>query len=346
MRPKITVIPPKTIVAEGKSGEVEKTVAKETDAAKVWKALEVTKASKFVKVTGGDLPVIEHTDPKAQVENPTAQHTGPIQTDTVKSTTGESAGGVHTGGGVKNVTAGGGNTGGSGVDTRKGASEKRPRQPSSIRDEDTLGDIYYKTYDESRTNELHTPVWSLKQGDTFAEFGACREWMMWAFPQADIKLQEDRATFHKEKKSEEWGLQGLKKKLQASEDLLAEERRNWRVPCDNDNKKMYAARTKITNLEAQVKELKKSEASYKEKYEEAKSHRERVEVDLSPQILRKDRDLAGKDTEIAKLKRQLREAQEGLEAEKQKTESLEVDLIAEKVKAETAEEARKVSMRP
>ncbi|MFS7913793.1 hypothetical protein Hanom_Chr02g00145871 [Helianthus anomalus] len=157
-RPKITVIPPKTIVAEGKSGEVEKTVAKETDAAKAGKALEVTKAPKFVKVTGGHLPVIERTDPEAQVENPTTQHTGPIQTDTVKSTTGESAGGGHTGGGVKNATSGGGNAGGSGIDTRKGALGKRPRQPSRIRAEDTLGDIYYKTYDESRTNELHAPV--------------------------------------------------------------------------------------------------------------------------------------------------------------------------------------------
>ncbi|KAJ0670395.1 hypothetical protein HanOQP8_Chr13g0473691 [Helianthus annuus] len=78
-----------------------------------------------------------------------------------------------------------------------------------------------------------------------------------------------------------------------------------RVACDNKNKKMFAARTKITNLEAQVTGLKKSEADFKEKYEEAKSHSERVEVELNAQILCKDRDLAGKDTKIAELKRRL-----------------------------------------
>ncbi|KAM0027658.1 hypothetical protein Hdeb2414_s0019g00542761 [Helianthus debilis subsp. tardiflorus] len=67
-------------------------------------------------------------------------------------------------------------------------------------------------------------------------------------------------------------------------------------------------------------------------------------VDLSAQILSKDRDLAGKDAEIAELKRCLREAQEGMEVEKEKTKSLEIDLTAEKVKAETAEEAHKVSI--
>ncbi|MFS7929376.1 hypothetical protein Hanom_Chr04g00331821 [Helianthus anomalus] len=56
---------------------------------------------------------------------------------------------------------------------------------------------------------------------------------------------------------------------------------------------------------------------------------------LIESVLR-DRDLAGKDVEIAELKRRLFEAQE-------KNESLEIDLIAEKVKADTAEEARKAA---
>ncbi|MFS7995854.1 hypothetical protein Hanom_Chr12g01122951 [Helianthus anomalus] len=155
------------------------------------------------------------------------------------------------------------------------------------------------------------------------------------------------AKLFEQKKSEDWGLQGLKKKLQVSEDTLAEEHQKWGLACDNNNKKMFSMRTKITNLEARIEELKKSEADYKDKYEEAKSHRERIEgllVDLSAQIISKDRDLTSKDAEIAELKRRLREAQEGLEAEKQKNESMEIDLAAEKVKAETAEEARKVSL--
>ncbi|MFS8020249.1 hypothetical protein Hanom_Chr15g01413321 [Helianthus anomalus] len=56
-------------------------------------------------------------------------------------------------------------------------------------------------------------------------------------------------------------------------------------------------------------------------------------------------------TETFELKRRLHEAQEGLEAEKkileaerQKTDSLEINLVAEQVKAETAEEAHKVSL--
>ncbi|MFS7998844.1 hypothetical protein Hanom_Chr12g01158821 [Helianthus anomalus] len=153
------------------------------------------------------------------------------------------------------------------------------------------------------------------------------------FEQARIKLQEDRASFNKEKKSEEWGLQGLKKKLQASKDLLAEEHKNWCAACENDNKKMHDVRTKIANLEVQVEGLKKSEEDFKAKYEEGKSHRERVEVDLSAQINNKDCDLAGKDAEIAELKRRMRESHKGLEAEKQKTDSLEIDLIAERSKA-------------
>ncbi|MFS7968850.1 hypothetical protein Hanom_Chr09g00802351 [Helianthus anomalus] len=79
---------------------------------------------------------------------------------------------------------------------------------------------------------------------------------------------------------------------------------------------MHVAHTKITNFEPQVEGLKKYEADLKAKYEEAKSHRERVEVDLSAQIISKDMDLAGKDAKIVELKCRLREAHEGLDAEK------------------------------
>ncbi|KAM0066732.1 hypothetical protein Hdeb2414_s0002g00052481 [Helianthus debilis subsp. tardiflorus] len=109
---------------------------------------------------------------------------------------------------------------------------------------------------------------------------------------------------------------------------------------------MFAARTNMTNRKARVDSLTKFEADYKERYEEAKSHRVRVEVlqvELSQQLIGKDKDLAGKDVEIAELQHLLHEAQENLEAEKQKNDSLEIDLAAERVKAETEEEACKVS---
>ncbi|KAM0064619.1 hypothetical protein Hdeb2414_s0003g00105121 [Helianthus debilis subsp. tardiflorus] len=51
---------------------------------------------------------------------------------------------------------------------------------------------------------------------------------------------------------------------------------------------MYAAHTKITNLEAEVTAL-------KGKVEEAQADRERVEVELSARIMNKDKDLAAKD---------------------------------------------------
>ncbi|KAM0047093.1 hypothetical protein Hdeb2414_s0009g00324441 [Helianthus debilis subsp. tardiflorus] len=117
-----------------------------------------------------------------------------------------------------------------------------------------------------------------------------------AFEQLKSSFQEEKVAIDKEKKSKEWGLQGLRNKLQASEELLAKEHKEWHV-------------------------------ALKEKYEEANPRRERVE----------DRDLTGKDAEIAELKLRLFEAQE-------KNESLEIDLAAEKLKADNIEEARKAAV--
>ncbi|MFS7918536.1 hypothetical protein Hanom_Chr03g00202341 [Helianthus anomalus] len=69
---------------------------------------------------------------------------------------------------------------------------------------------------------------------------------------------------------------------------------------------MFATCTKITNLKARVEELKNSESGYKDKYEEAKSHREHIEVlqvELSQQLIIIKQELAGKDAEISKLTR-------------------------------------------
>ncbi|KAJ0434803.1 hypothetical protein HanOQP8_Chr17g0670651 [Helianthus annuus] len=87
---------------------------------------------------------------------------------------------------------------------------------------------------------------------------------------------------------------------------------------------MYAARSKITDLEAQITTL-------KGKVEEVQADKDRVEAELNAC---KDKELATKDVEIAELKRQVFEAHD-------KNESLEIDLEAERVKADTAEEAKK-----
>ncbi|MFS7919382.1 hypothetical protein Hanom_Chr03g00212061 [Helianthus anomalus] len=59
--------------------------------------------------------------------------------------------------------------------------------------------------------------------------------------------------------------------------------------------------------------------------------------ELKQELASKDRDLSGKDVEIAELKCRLREFQD-------KSESLEIDLAAEKVCADTADDTRNVAM--
>ncbi|MFS7995855.1 hypothetical protein Hanom_Chr12g01122961 [Helianthus anomalus] len=153
-RPKITILPPKTVVADqGKTGEGTKVGEKETDAAKVGKqpidiTLEVLETPEVVKVIEGVQPVTERVDPEARVENPIAQHTAPIQIEKITSTTRESAVGIHLEGQVKASTAGGGDAEGSGARARKDLLGKKLRGPSLIHAEDMLGDIYYKTYDD------------------------------------------------------------------------------------------------------------------------------------------------------------------------------------------------------
>ncbi|KAF5791157.1 hypothetical protein HanXRQr2_Chr09g0391441 [Helianthus annuus] len=203
-----------------------------------------------------------------------------------------------------------------------------------------LGDHYYRSYDDSRADGIHAPVWKLRQGDIFATFGTCREWFMGTFPTAEVlhqkqrthdqvyhshvlaqanqlsngnqimrewrsmhrqlgvwedfrsclaadaiqfekakaELAEQKARFEANKKKEDWGILGLKKKLQASKDKLAEKHRLLRETCKKDNEKMYAARTEITNLKAQAESSAKTIADLEERYEAAKVHPERAEI--------------------------------------------------------------------
>ncbi|KAJ0789567.1 hypothetical protein HanPI659440_Chr05g0205071 [Helianthus annuus] len=89
---------------------------------------------------------------------------------------------------------------------------------------------------------------------------------------------------------------------------------------------MFAARSKITDLEAQIVTLKKN-------VEDVEANKEHVEAELKAQVASKDKDLHAKGVEIAELKRRLHEQTD-------KNESLEIDLEAERVKAATAEEAK------
>ncbi|KAM0061825.1 hypothetical protein Hdeb2414_s0004g00140661 [Helianthus debilis subsp. tardiflorus] len=132
---------------------------------------------------------------------------------------------------------------------------------------------------------------------------------------------EEKAKFESEKKSEEWGRECLRRKLQTAEDLLSKECTDWKKICEKDNQRMYVARSKITDLEAQVADL-------KGKVEEGQADKERVEGEFKAHVLNTDKDLAAKDVEIAELKHRLHEQTD-------KNESLEIDLEAERVKAAT-----------
>ncbi|XP_035839009.1 hepatoma-derived growth factor-related protein 2-like [Helianthus annuus] len=62
--------------------------------------------------------------------------------------------------------------------------------PNVIGAKDTVGDIYYKTYnEEERGDAPHQAPWSLKQKDTFIEFSPAREWFLNSFTPAEVNRQ-------------------------------------------------------------------------------------------------------------------------------------------------------------
>ncbi|MFS7956782.1 hypothetical protein Hanom_Chr07g00658561 [Helianthus anomalus] len=146
------------------------------------------------------------------------------------------------------------------------------------------------------------------------------------FEKSKAAFDQEKAKFETDKKAEEWGREGLKSKLRAAEELLSKERADWKAICAKDNERMYAARAKITELEGQVFYLKK-------KVGDVEAMKEQAEAELKAQISSKDKDLVSKDVEIAELKRRLQEQID-------KSESLEIDLEAEKSRAATAEGAK------
>ncbi|MFS8018855.1 hypothetical protein Hanom_Chr15g01396961 [Helianthus anomalus] len=77
------------------------------------------------------------------------------------------------------------------------------------------------------------------------------------FEKAKVAFAEEKAKFESDRKSEEWGREGLRGKLRDAEDLLAKERAEWKKICEKDNRCMYVARAKIIDLEAQTDTLTK-----------------------------------------------------------------------------------------
>ncbi|KAF5782241.1 hypothetical protein HanXRQr2_Chr11g0493431 [Helianthus annuus] len=155
------------------------------------------------------------------------------------------------------------------------------------------------------------------------------------FEKAKAIFDEEKAKFEADRKAEEWGREGLQKKLHNVEEQLAKEKAEFKRICAQDNERTYALRQKIVGLEATVADL----TSKVEEAQGEKTAKQQMEVELTEakvQLSNKDKDLHAKDVEIAELKRRLNEQID-------RCESLEIDLEAEKVKATDAEEARAVS---
>ncbi|KAM0038105.1 hypothetical protein Hdeb2414_s0013g00411031 [Helianthus debilis subsp. tardiflorus] len=75
------------------------------------------------------------------------------------------------------------------------------------------------------------------------------------FEKANATFAEEKETFESDRKSEEWGREGLRGKLCAAKDLMAKECAEWKKIYEKDNQRIYAVRPKITELEGQVAEL-------------------------------------------------------------------------------------------
>ncbi|KAM0064202.1 hypothetical protein Hdeb2414_s0003g00100101 [Helianthus debilis subsp. tardiflorus] len=91
------------------------------------------------------------------------------------------------------------------------------------------------------------------------------------FEKMKAAFNEEKAKFESDRKSEEWGHEGLWGKLRAADDLLAKERSDWKEICKKNNQHMYAARAKITDLEAQ-------NATLTKKVEDFEADKERFEA--------------------------------------------------------------------
>ncbi|MFS7945104.1 hypothetical protein Hanom_Chr06g00520051 [Helianthus anomalus] len=153
---------------------------------------EKANGPEVVRIIGLDQPLNKQKGPEVHTKTSAAQHDAPIHTENVQTATEGSAGDVQAHVTLKDAGAAGGDVGGSGATGQKGGTGRNPRPRSPIGAEDTLSDIYYKTYTEDRANDAHVHVWPLKQKDTFDDFGACRDWLLGTFPPGEINRQRTR----------------------------------------------------------------------------------------------------------------------------------------------------------
>ncbi|KAJ0694352.1 hypothetical protein HanPI659440_Chr15g0607791 [Helianthus annuus] len=282
---KFIIKPPKTTerevekVVEEPAGSVilEKEKQKETETAAATEH-DTTQGPEVTRITGLDQPPKEKEKEVAQPKEPEvvkptepAQHDAPTQTVQVTSVAGGSTAtmpeqAVHkdvfaaaggTSAGSSGAGAGGSGAGGQTVEGRSFPLGEVNRQRA--RNHESL----YRTYiigegNARSANHQIVRKWRNMYRER-ADWEKYRERLVkevQEFEQLRSKFAEEKAAFDVEKKAEEWGREGLKNKLQAAVELLSKEHAEWKKVCEKDNRRIYVARSKITDLEAEIATLK------------------------------------------------------------------------------------------
>ncbi|KAF5814352.1 hypothetical protein HanXRQr2_Chr03g0110111 [Helianthus annuus] len=265
---------------------------------------EKAQGPEVVHITGLDQPIHERGK-GPEVEKPTkpASADAPVQTMQVTSPTVGSDSAAHK---EKTAAAGGASSGGAGRFTyTKESRGTAPHQaPWSLKQRDTFKEfvacpdwfLNSFTLDEvirqrARTHDGLYQAYVVSEANTrAANHQIVHEWRTMVKERSDwekysdrllreakdfekykVAFVEEKAKFEADRKSEEWGREGLRGKLRTAEELLAKERAEWKKICAKDNERMYAARSKITELECNVAEL-------TGKVEDMQAAKENVEV--------------------------------------------------------------------
>ncbi|KAJ0475614.1 hypothetical protein HanRHA438_Chr13g0581541 [Helianthus annuus] len=304
--------------------------------------LEKAQGPEEVRITGLYQPIHERgkgTEVKKPVKHLSTN--APVQTTQVTSA-GESGSVVD-----KERTAGAGGASAGFAAGQAGAGRQGAMTHSPIGPMDTLGDIYYKSYtEEGHGDAPHQPPWGLKQKDIFLEFAPCRDWLLNSIPLGEVNRQRERthsALYHAYVVGEA-NTRAANHQIVREWRTMVREREEWEKYRERQNSKpirkqrsgdvkALRANSALLKISWQRSVLTGRQFARKTTSACTPAAKEQAEAELKTQVSSKDKDLAAKDVEIAELKRRLQEQVD-------KSESLEIDLVAERSKAASAEEAK------
>ncbi|KAJ0944174.1 hypothetical protein HanPSC8_Chr03g0113251 [Helianthus annuus] len=253
--------------------------------------------------------------------------------------------------------------------------------PNVIGAKDTVGDIYYKTYtEEERGDVLHQAPWSLKQKDTFIEFGASREWFLNSFPPGEVNRQRAkphemlyrtyilgeanaRAANHqivrewrtmvRERADWEAYRERMLKRIadfEKSKAAFDEERAKFEADKKAEEWGREGCRKNSTMLRSNWPRRRPSSSVYAPKttsvpmvYDKRSLGEKTAKQQMEVELTEAKVQLSNKDRDLHAKDVEIAELKRRLNEQIDRCESLEIDLEAEKVKAADAEEARAVS---